>query len=133
MDGGKGWMEGRMLTNGQGRGLDVFLNLSAGAGRVPGVGVPGAVPGVGVPGVGVPGVGVPGVGVPGVGVPGVGVPGLVPGEMFSEEYSEMSEVVLADSCWHGHLEPSLPLMLPLSPRSWPSCCCQSSCQSCQVR
>lgn len=54
---------------------DTSLNLSAGAGRVPGVGVPG----VGVPGVGVPGVGVPGVGVPGVGVPGVGVPGLVPG------------------------------------------------------
>lgn len=54
---------------------DTSLNLSAGAGRVPGVGVPG----VGVPGVGVPGVGIPGVGVPGVGVPGVGVPGLVPG------------------------------------------------------
>lgn len=60
---------------------DTSLNPSAGAGRVPGVGVPGVgvpgVPGVGVPGVGVPGV--PGVGVPGVGVPGVGVPGLVPG------------------------------------------------------
>lgn len=58
---------------------DTSLNLSAGAGRVPGVGVPGVgVPGVGVPGVGVPGVGVSGVGVPGL-VPGVGIPGeMVP-------------------------------------------------------
>lgn len=54
-------------------------NLSAGAGRVPGV----SVPGVGIPGVGVPGVGVPGVGVPGVGVPGL-VPGVVPGETVSK-------------------------------------------------
>lgn len=46
---------------------DTSLNLSAGAGRVPGVGVPG-VPGVGVPGVGVPGL-VPGVGIPGEMVP----------------------------------------------------------------
>lgn len=67
---------------------DTSLNLSAGAGRVPGVGVPG-VPGVGVPGVGIPGVGVPGVGVPGAGVPGL-VPGVgIPGEMVPKGCSDV--------------------------------------------
>jgi hypothetical protein len=55
------------------------LGLLLSGGGLPGVGLPGGVPGVGLPGPGLPG-GLPGGGLPGLGlpggIPGVGLPGL---------------------------------------------------------